>query len=712
MSSDDPALDTVADKDLVKEATLSGAIFLVAWLIVVFTTEVGEELPVASTAGILLFVLLTTSRLVLGLGFDRLYQRMTPDRWRRAFQATIVANGATWGCLNAIVIWYYFPYWPAYLISLCTAGLAAGGTHTLNTHLRLLWGFLVLALLPGILVLLLLRETEHYTFAAVLLIYFLFLMSFSRQLNTRYWNALRNSHRLQTALWQAEAANRAKGRFLANISHEIRTPLNAVLGLAQTGKRCSQDRVVRDRFSHILKSGQHLLAIINEILDLSKLGAGKLCVESRPLDLVAIINDALGIARESAHAGDLELTIEIDRRLPGWVMGDPLRLRQILVNLLDNAVKFTQEGDVRLTVIPDGNRICFSVIDTGIGMDDSKINQIFEPFEQVDGSTTRQFGGTGLGLPISRNLARLMGGDITVQSTLDQGSTFTLCLPLETAEQPDDYQPGEVPSEAARLAGRRVLAVEDDELNRKVLCEMLEYEGAVVTLAESGRQALEYLEMFGPSAFSIVLMDVQMPMMDGYEATRRIHSIDAGLPVVGLTAHAMNEEQERCIAAGMMARLTKPIDLDVLVSVLLEKSRETDGQDGPDMPEVTTCIYTDKSRIDFLPGIDIDGARRNLKCDWTAFRKVLMTFYNSRKGSREELVSLIDNGSIEEAREVVHGIRGSCGYVGAWKLYRESAVMEDVCRTGDMDAVRKQMKTFSVCLDEVIGGLEALCQDE
>ena len=138
MSSDDPDLETVADKDLVKEATLSGSIFLIAWLIVVFTTEVGEELPVASTVGILLFVLLTTSRLVLGLGFDRLYQRMTPDRWRQAFRATVLANGATWGCLNAIVIWYYFPYWPAYLISLCTAGLAAGGTHTLNTHLRLL----------------------------------------------------------------------------------------------------------------------------------------------------------------------------------------------------------------------------------------------------------------------------------------------------------------------------------------------------------------------------------------------------------------------------------------------------------------------------------------------------------------------------------------------------------------------------------------------
>ena len=711
MTSDDPALEEIADKDLVKEATLSGTIFLLAWLIVVFTTEVGGELPVVSTAGILLFVLLATTRLVLGFGFDRLYQRLTPHRWQQAFRATVLANGATWGCLNAIVIWYYFPDWPAYLISLCTAGLAAGGTHTLNTHLRLLWGFLVLALLPGILVLLLVRETEHFTFAAVLLIYFLFLIGFSRQLNTRYWNALRNSHMLQAALWQAEAAGRAKSQFLANISHEIRTPLNAVLGLALTGKRSSHDRVVRNRFGHILKSGQHLLEIINEILDLSKLDAGKLRVEYRPLDLAAVINDALGIAKQSAHAGNLGFAIEMDPGLPDWVIGDPLRLRQILVNLLDNAVKFTQEGDIRLKICPVDTRICFSVIDTGIGMEDSRINQIFEPFEQLDGTTTRQFGGTGLGLPISRNLARLMGGDITVQSVLNQGSTFTLCLPLEKTQRPDDHQPVEVQPVDKRLAGWKVLAVEDDELNRKVLCEMLEYEGALVTLSESGQRALEYLEKSGPSAFSIVLMDVQMPLMDGYEATRRIHFADPGLPVVGLTAHAMEEEQARCIAAGMVARVTKPIDLDELVSVLLEKSRPVYVQEDPGMPEMISRRHTDESRVEYLPGIDIDAAMHNLKCDWPAFRQILVTFYSTRKGSRDEVTSLIERGALGKAGEVVHGIRGSSGYVGAWKLYRESSVLEEVCRTGNMDSVREKVKSFAECLDEVIDGLEGLVRE-
>ena len=275
MTYSDPSLHTVADRDLASEASLSGIIFLLAWLIIAYTTKVADELPVLSAAGILIFLALVITRLALGLGFDRLYTRMTPRHWQRAFGATILVNGATWGTLNAVILWYYFPEWPAYLVSLCTAGLGAGGTITLNTHLLLLRGFLVLALVPGVVVLALAGKTQSLTFAVVLLIYLLFLLAFSRQLNARYWKALRNSHQLQVALHAAEQASLAKSRFLANVSHEIRTPLNAVLGLAQTGRRNSPDREMRERFGNILASGQHLLGIINEILDLSRLEAGK-----------------------------------------------------------------------------------------------------------------------------------------------------------------------------------------------------------------------------------------------------------------------------------------------------------------------------------------------------------------------------------------------------------------------------------------------------
>ena len=244
------------------------------------------------------------------------------------------------------------------------------------------------------------------------------------------------------------------------------------------------DAVARSRFSHILASGQHLLGIVNEILDLSKLEAGKLRIDSIPFELIANVNDALDFVRESANTKGLNLTVEYDPELPDWVMGDPLRSRQILVNLLGNAIKFTGQGEIRLAVHPENGQIHFTVIDTGIGMNNEEMTRLFKAFEQADGTAARHFGGTGLGLTISNELAKLMGGTITVESTPDQGSTFTLCLPLTKTRPSEHYTEKEAQFSGARLAGMSVLAVEDDELNRMVLREMLEYEGATLVLAK------------------------------------------------------------------------------------------------------------------------------------------------------------------------------------------------------------------------------------
>ena len=708
-----PTLNQVADRDLAKDATLGSIFFLVSWLFIVFSTGVAEDLPLISMMGTLLFGLLTVTRLVLGLRFDRLYERMSPHLWRRAFGAIVLLNGLTWGSLSTILVWYYYPSWPAYLTLICTATLAAGGTNTLNTHLRLLLGFLVLAIVPSVIPLIVASTADRSGFGILLLLYILFLMGFSRQLNLRYWNSLRSSHQLQIALDKAEAANRAKSQFLANISHEIRTPLNAMLGLAQLGRRKNPDLDARSRFNNILTSGQHLLGIINDILDLSKLNAGKLHVDSVPFELTTNTNEALEYVRESAQLKGLKLTVEHDPELPDWVIGDARRLRQVLVNLLNNAIKFTLHGEVKLSIQRVNSQICFAVMDTGIGIDNAQMTSLFQAFEQADGKSTRRFGGTGLGLAISRDLARLMGGDVTVKSILDQGSTFTLCLPLAKARQPDQHRHRKSKTAGARLAGVNVLAAEDDELNRLVLREMLEYEGANVVLLQNGQQAVDRLKALGPTKFDIVLMDMQMPVMDGYESTRHIKTIAPFLPVIGLTAHAMIEEKERCLAEGMVAHITKPVDQDYLVNTLLQHISATEMHEEPaqiEQPHIMPFAAVDGDRHFSLPGFDVHGAMKNLNCDLSTFKKILSTFYRQRRNNYEEIATLMASGDIDKAKILIHGIKGSSGYLGANKLHHAAITMEEAIEASDLDIMEERLCLFRQVFDEVMDGLSKLQQ--
>ncbi|MBL8474091.1 MAG: PAS domain S-box protein [Rhodocyclaceae bacterium] len=400
---------------------------------------------------------------------------------------------------------------------------------------------------------------------------------------------------LQNAKRTAESATRAKSEFLANMSHEIRTPLNGVLGLAQIGYRDSSGRgKAQDTFARILDSGKLLLTIINDILDFSKIEAGKLVVEEEPFDPAKVIEQTVQDVAILATTKSLRLATE-STDLPVAVLGDPVRIAQILNNLLSNAIKFTPHGEVKLHASRDGASLVFAVRDTGIGIAPALLERLFQPFEQGDGSVTRKFGGTGLGLVISRRLAGLMGGTLDAESRPGQGSTFTLRLPLKESDRPLPLQQGPGQTGAHRLAGLRLLVAEDNAINQLVLEDLLQGEGAEVVLTDNGQEALDFVS-HAARPFHAVLMDVQMPLMDGLEAARHLKQSHPGLPVIGQTAHALKEEMDKCLTAGMVATINKPIDLDTLVHTLLAHVSDvvnpSDGGDtvAPLSPPAESCI--------------------------------------------------------------------------------------------------------------------------
>ncbi|MDP2792520.1 MAG: ATP-binding protein [Sulfurisoma sp.] len=379
------------------------------------------------------------------------------------------------------------------------------------------------------------------------------------------------------ALAEAERLAQLKSDFLANMSHEIRTPLNGVLNLALIGQRDHAGSDASVIFWRIHQAGRHLLSVVNDILDFSRIEAGKLKVERIAIGLDGVIDRAVEFATAQAKDKGIHFRLHKAADLPAGCLGDPVRLTQILFNLLDNAVKFCDRGGVTLTVgrgvEPNGEQLLFEIVDTGIGMNEEQIGRLFNAFEQADGSTTRRFGGSGLGLAICKRLVDLMGGAIRVDSTPDTGSRFTVRLPLTEAAEPAAPADSTAPAGGSRLGGMVVLAADDDAVNRLVLEDLLSNEGAVYTFVENGQLAVEQVERAGRDAWDIVLMDIQMPVMDGHAAALRLREIAPGLPIVGLTAHAMETERDKCLASGMVEHIGKPFDPDVLVAVILRHAR-------------------------------------------------------------------------------------------------------------------------------------------
>ena len=411
---------------------------------------------------------------------------------------------------------------------------------------------------------------------------------FARQLRESNENLFRAWSEMRLARDDAERASRAKSEFVSRMSHELRTPLNAILGFAQLLDREALTSVQRNYSRQIRAAGQHLLDLIGEVLDLAKIEAGRLVLEHIEFDLRRTMDQVVAVAVKRAQNKGLPVKVVLSSELPGRVRGDPTRLRQVLINLLDNAVKFTERGEVGLRVEPEGEggKLLFRVWDTGVGMEEQAIRRLFQPFTQADESTTRKYGGTGLGLVICKDLVEAMGGSLQVESHPGQGSRFWFSLPLERVDDaPGSSAAAETSAAAAegaegRVAAgrpipspalqRHVLLVEDNPVNQLVASSMLAALGASCEIAGNGLEGLEKLEQ---GTYDLVLMDVEMPQMDGHAATREIRLRERQresrrVPVIAMTANAMAEDRERCIASGMDDYLAKPYEMDALAAII------------------------------------------------------------------------------------------------------------------------------------------------
>ncbi|MBK5244613.1 MAG: response regulator [Eubacteriaceae bacterium] len=575
---------------------------------------------------------------------------------------------------------------------------------------------------------------------------------------------------------QLDEASQLKSSFLSNMSHELRTPLNAIVGFSELALKTSLNPRQHNYLSKIKISSHILLRLISDILDLSKIEAGKLELEIATFSLEEVLQNAVNQVSVKSQEKGLTLMVSIDEDVPLSLNGDSLRLGQILLNLVSNAIKFTDKGEVAIRVellekSGDSASIQFSIKDTGIGMTEEQVTKLFQPFTQADTSTTRKYGGTGLGLDISKKLVSLMSGDIWIESEIGVGSTFFFTTKINVADKGqfehykntfekwgkkvllvDDIEEsreiiGSMLAEVfsgvvmssfgeeaiailektkendikylPQLRDIRILLVEDNEINREMAWEILQEAGLKVTIANNGREAVDKVKT---NAYDIVLMDIQMPIMDGYDATREIRKdpVFAELPIIAMTANASLRNREKCFQAGMNGYVAKPIDTAKLFQTIAHWMKKEQGTIRKKTTHGISASPSSKNKavtensimIPDLAGIDVQTGLTRLGGNQKLYCELLVKFHKNHKYAVKEIRYALDHGDLKGAEILVHTIKGAAGNVGAQDVYIDSDALEAELKTNRPANVGLLLGKLEQALEQIFASIVLMAKND